>query len=95
MLIISISVVSRVKNEIFLLRFQLIYMISVSESQPSAVLIHVLNKEMFNALEGVLGTGDRQQAAVLDKPKDAGYLRHHVVHRVNFCKIVAFVDCYF
>ncbi len=60
MLIISISVVSRVKNEIFLLRFQLIYMISVSESQPSAVLIYVSNKEMFNAPEGVLGTRDRQ-----------------------------------
>jgi len=66
MLIISISVVSRVKSEIILLQFQLIYMISVPESQPSAVLIYVLNKEMFKALEGVLGTRDRQQAAMLE-----------------------------
>jgi len=60
MLIISISVVCRVKIEIILLQFQLIYMISIWESQPSAVLIYVLNKEMFNAPEGALGTRDRQ-----------------------------------
>ncbi len=68
-------------------------MIAVTESQPSAVLINVLNKEMFNALDGALGTRDRQQAAMLDKANDADYLHHHVVHCV--VKIVAFVDCYF
>jgi len=31
-------------------------MIAVTESQPSAVLINVLNKEMFNAPDGMLGT---------------------------------------
>jgi len=88
MLIISISVVSHV-----LLQFQLSYMISIIESQPSAVLINVLNKEMFNAPDGALGTRDRQQAAMLGKPKDADYhVIMYVVHRVNF---VAFVDCSF
>jgi len=93
MLIISISVVSHVESEIILLQFQLSYMIAITESQPSAVLNNVLNKEMFNAPDGTLGTRDRQQAAMLDKANDADYLCHHVVHRV--VKIVAFVDCYF
>jgi len=60
MLTISISVVSRVEREIILLRFQLRYMVSVLESQPSAVLMYVLNKQMFNAPEGALGTRDGQ-----------------------------------
>jgi len=70
-----------------LLQFQLIYIFSVSASQPSPVLINVLNKEMFNAPEGALRTRDCQQAAMLDKQKDALYLRHHVDH-VDFVKIV-------
>jgi len=86
MLIISISIVSCVESEIMLLLFLLIYMISISGSQPSAVLIYVLNKEMFNAPEGALGTQNRQSAAKQDKPKDAGYLCHHVVHHVKFCQ---------
>jgi len=60
MLIISISVVSCVEREIILMRFQLRSMISVPESQPSAILIYVLETEMFNAWEGMLGTRDRQ-----------------------------------
>jgi len=78
-----------------MLQCLLIYMISIPGSQPSAVLINVLNKEMFNALEGMLGTQDHQQATMLDKQKDADYLHHHIVHCVSFVKIVAFVACYF
>jgi len=59
MLIISISVVSRVKIKNILLRFQLKYLFLIWESQPCAVPIHVLDKGMFNAPEGALGTGDR------------------------------------
>jgi len=32
---------------------------------------------------------------MVSKQEDVDNLRYHVVHRVNFVKIVAFVDCYF
>jgi len=53
-------IVSRIEREIILMRFQLRSMISVPESQPSAILIYVLETEMFNAWEGALGTRDHQ-----------------------------------
>jgi len=56
--ITSISIVLCVKLEIILLQFQMRYLFLIPENQPSAVPLHVLNKEMFIAPKGTTGTRD-------------------------------------